>query len=66
MRFVAYIVGTDANGSETFELIDMQGRHLKDKPDVLHWLAYEAPKRPDLAGRRIDVVDADEPLRGAN
>lgn len=60
MNFVAYIVHPD----ETAELVDMRGRVLRDKPDVMRWLAWEAPKRPDLAGRRIDVVDVDEPARG--
>jgi hypothetical protein len=62
-RFVAYIVHPDPIVGERVELIDMKGRVLKDKADVMRWLGREAPKRPDLAGRRIDVVDADEPLR---
>lgn len=61
-RFVAYLVFEDPTmpGGERYELVDMQGRVLGDKKDMFKWLYKEAPLRPDLAGRRIDVVDADE------
>lgn len=59
-RFVAYLVHPDPILGERFEIIDMKGRVLKNSRDVMKWLAREAPLRPDLAGRRIDVVDLDE------
>lgn len=65
MRLVAYLVWEE-DGVEKYELIDMQGRVLKDKKDAARWLFYEAPKRPDLDRRRIDIVDADEPLDKAH
>lgn len=64
MKFVAYIVHPDPTSplGERVELIDMRGRVLKDRRDAFKWLGTEAPKRADLAGRRIDIVDVDEPL----
>lgn len=61
-NFVPYLVFEDMSvpSGERYELVDMQGRVLKDKADVLRWLFKEAPLRPDLVGRRIDVVDLDE------
>lgn len=61
-RYVAYLVHPDPTmpTGERYELVDMQGRVLKDKWDMLKWLFYEAPKRPDLVDRRIDVIDIDE------
>lgn len=61
-RFVAYLVipAPGQTPEERYEIIDMRGRVLKDSKDVMRWLAREAPLRPDLKGRRIDVVDLDE------
>lgn len=63
-RFVAYIVHPDPVLGERYELVDMQGRHLLNKHDVMRWLMFEVPRnRPDLRGRRIDVVDLDEQIK---
>lgn len=61
-NFVAYLVHNDPTmfGGERFELVNMRGRVLKDKKDIFRWLSREAPLRPELRGRRIDVVDLDE------
>lgn len=63
MRLVAYIVTPDPEEIETkVALVNMKGRVLHDWEDARRWLLKEAPNRPDLAGRRIDIVDADEKL----
>lgn len=62
-KFVAFIVYPDVIMGERHEIVNMQGRHLKDRGDARRWLLVEVPRsRPDLAGLRIDVIDLDEPL----